>query len=212
MRLYKLFGIPLIGKRIILKYAIKKENGEMQSHSLREYYFETYKMEVGCYSYGCFSPNFNYATGGSVRIGRYCSFGSGVSFFGANHPMERFSTSPIFYRDIFGYEVKDVPRYELLIGNDVWCGYGVLITCGCRTIGNGAVIAAGAVVTKDVPPYAIVAGNPARVIRYRFNAETIEMLEKSKWYSLEPEEIMSYYKYADEPIEFAKAILDSKEI
>ncbi|MGN8780505.1 hypothetical protein ACTNDS_16560 [Blautia sp. HCP3S3_C12] len=156
MKLFDLISIPLFGKHIFLPWLLKKEGGEMQSSSIRTYYKENWNIDVSLYSYGCFTTNFNYANAGKVTVGRYCSFGSGVSYFGANHPISTFSTSPIFYRKMFGYDVEDVPRYTLNIGNDVWCGSDAKITSGCHSIGNGAVIGAGSVVTKDVPPYAIV--------------------------------------------------------
>lgn len=157
MKLYTLFDMPLIGK-IFQKLVVRLENGEMNSKTIREYYKNRHKMNVGLYSYGCFTNGFNYANGGKVNIGRYCSFGSNVHYLGANHPIDRFSTSPLFYRNIYGYNVEDVPRAEIYIGDDVWIGTNVNITSNCNNIGIGACIAAGAVVTKDIPPYAIVGG------------------------------------------------------
>lgn len=118
------------------------------------------------------------------------------------------SDSPYFYNQSFGFsQVSDVKRSKLLVGHDVWFGYASIITCGCVKIGNGAVIGAGAVVTSDVPPYAIVAGNPARIIRYRFDDDCIRALEESKWFQLEPEELMLEYDVIDNPKEFAAHIL-----
>lgn len=73
---------------------------------------------------------------------------------------------------------------DVTVGNDVWIGTGVLVVCGNKKlkIGNGAVIGAGSVVTKDVPPFAVAAGNPARVIKYRFSQEVIQKLEELKWW------------------------------
>ena len=106
--------------------------------------------------------------------------------------------------------MKDVERKTLVIGNDVWCGYGVIITNKCTKIGNGAVIAAGSVVTHDVPPYAIVAGNPARVLRYRFDEATITALENSQWYGMQPKEVMQYYQWIDDPMEFSNRIISDR--
>ena len=148
--------------------------------------------------------------GGEVIIGRYCSIANDVHYFGANHPITRVSTSAYFYNKRMGLDVEDVPRSKLVIGNDVWIGYGVLITMNCKMIGNGAIVGAGAVVTHDVPPYAVVAGNPARIIKYRFSVENIEKLEKSKWWTLSPEQIMKGYYCFDDVDAFCAEINNVK--
>ena len=96
------------------------------------------------------------------------------------------------------------------IGNDVWIGSEVVILAKCHHIGNGAVVGAGSIVTCDIPAYAIVVGNPAKVIKYRFDSDTCELLEKSKWWDLGPKDIMLFYQYYNSPAEFAKAIIDYK--
>ena len=162
------------------------------------------------HTYGsCFDPEFNVS--GKVSIGRYCSFGPNVKYFGANHPMGFASMSPYFYRKEWGYDVKDVPRQELTVGNDVWIGYGTIITHSCRSIGNGALIGAGSIVTKNVPPYAIVMGIPAKVTRYRFSEGVQQMLEKSRWWEKEPDELIKYYHLIDQPEKWAEAIIENNE-
>ena len=148
--------------------------------------------------------------GGKVHIGRYCSIANDVHYFGANHPIEKVSTSAYFYNKKFGLNVEDVSRASLTIANDVWIGYGVLITRGCKSIGNGAVIGAGAIVTHDVPPYAIVAGNPARIIGYRFTDKERKLLEEIKWWELSPEEIMKGYEYFGDVWSFCSTVKDLK--
>lgn len=127
-------------------------------------------------------------------VGRYCSIGKNVKTIGGRHPTEDFvSTHPAFFSTAkqagFTY-VKENKydeylyvknHYTVEIGNDVWIGSESRIMGGIR-IGDGAIIAAGAVVTKDVPPYAIVGGVPARIIRYRFTDTQIEALIKFKWW------------------------------
>jgi virginiamycin A acetyltransferase len=127
--------------------------------------------------------------GDRLIIGKFCAIARGVKFImnGANHQMDGFSTFPFF---IFGngWEVARPAEDELpykgdtVIGNDVWIGYDALIMPGV-TIGDGAIIAARSVVTADVPPYAIVGGNPARVIRQRFDADTVQRLLAIGWWN-----------------------------
>lgn len=130
----------------------------------------------------------------NTSIGNYCSISREVFCGLGSHPLDSFSTSPLFYRrrNTFGLEVvtKDSPHEEYLpitIGHDVWIGARAIIMDGV-TIGNGAVVAAGSIVTKDVPPYSIVAGVPAKIIRYRHNEENIKIITDSNWWEENPHE------------------------
>lgn len=196
----------------VRKYLIKQEGGEKTSKTLREYTREKFNVSVDLYTYGsCFSPSFN--TGGTVEIARYCSFGSDVHYFGSNHPIDHAVMSAYFYNKNFsGLDVKDVERKKLCIGNDVWIGHGVTIVSSCERIGNGAVVAAGAVVTRDVPPYAIVAGVPAKIVKYRFDKEIVTALEASHWWELTPIELMRFYSLIEEPLEWAREIIKSANV
>lgn len=198
-----IYNMKLFGS-VLLKIKVKLQGGQLRSNTLRNYFKNMYRIEVDLFTYGsCFTPTFN--VGGKVKIGRYCSFASDIHYFGANHPMDSVSTSAIFYNQSMNdLPVQDVKRSELIIGNDVWIGSHVLITSSCKNIGTGAVVGAGSIVTKDVPPYAIVAGNPAKIIRFRFDEKTIEDLLESKWWLNEPKDIMKYYKYFNDPNEFLK--------
>jgi acetyltransferase-like isoleucine patch superfamily enzyme len=110
-----------------------------------------------------------------LRIGHFCSIGAGVEFMlGGNHPTQGFSTFP-FKVKVLGHEREAVSRGPILVGDDVWIGNRVMVMSGV-TVGQGAVIGAGTVVTRDVPPYAVVAGNPGRVVRYRFEPDVIAEL------------------------------------
>lgn len=167
---------------------------------------------VGSFSY-CMS-----SLPASVSIGRYCSVATGVRVLGPRHPYERISTSLFTYDRKF-FEIhsdlnesddfapipyKGTGKYGIKIGNDVWIGEGVTIA-GSLTIGDGAVIAGNSHVVKDVPPYSIVGGNPARVIRMRFDSdELIAELQDLQWWK---------YKFYDfggfnteEPAEFVKQL------
>lgn len=131
-----------------------------------------------------------------LLIGKFCSIACGAKFLfnSANHALGSLSTYPfpIFY-DEWGLEGKNVAdawdnKGNIALGNDVWIGYEAVILAGV-TIGDGAIIGARAVVTRDVPPYAIVGGVPARLIRRRFDDATIEALLDLRWWDWEPERI-----------------------
>lgn len=150
-----------------------------------------------------------------TEIGPFCSIANNVVIGGAMHPIAWASSSPVFYkgRDSVRKKFEEFPRdngKKTYIGHDVWIGGGVYIKQGVR-IGNGAVVGMGAVVTKDVPDYAIVAGNPARLIRMRFDDDTIENLEKSKWWELPDEKLQRYSHLIKEPKKFAEAILSNSQ-
>lgn len=203
----KLYTCNRFTRKIAVKLINRLDGGEFNSTIIRQIYREKYKMEVGICSYGCFSPGFNY--NGTMVIGNYCSFAVGVQFIPGNHPMTKVSTHPLFHRAEYGcvkIQKKTSPPILTKVGHDVWIGRNALILPNCRNIGNGAVIGAGAVVTHDVEPYTIVAGNPAKVIRKRFSDDEIEMLESSKWYELSPEKLKGSFEYADDISAFTESL------
>ena len=122
-----------------------------------------------------------------ANVGKFCSIAGGGAIGMGTHTLNNLSTSPIFtaQRNGTGYQWTDKQPdnefREVNVGNDVWIGERALIMGGV-TIGDGAVVAAGAVVTKDVPPYAIVGGVPAKIIRYRFSEDVISKLLDLKWW------------------------------
>ena len=134
--------------------------------------------------------------GDKLKIGRFCSIACGAKFLftSGNHTMRSLSnyTFPIFF-DAWGLDAKDIRdawdnKGDIIVGNDVWIGYEAVILSGV-TIGDGAIIGTRAVVTKDVPPYTIVGGVPARPIRRRFDADTIARLEALRWWDWTPDKI-----------------------
>ena len=161
---------------------------------------------IGDFTYCSYDTKINKA-----NIGKFCSIAGSVTIGAAEHPLDWISTSPVF-EDVknSGTNVKfateKIPPVKTTnIGHDVWIGEGAMIKQGV-TIGNGAVIGAMAMVTKDVPPYAIVAGIPAKILRYRFNEETIKILEATKWWELSEDNLKKAGKFIKEPRKFIETI------
>ena len=186
----------LSSQGVILAHARRGANAsvvqfEPPVHVLSETSFD-FPFSIGAFSHlnGGFIQN--------VTIGRYCSFARDVQIGHGNHPAEWLSVSPLQYaknyrgwsdflasRQGSGPVVDDVRAFEYAehttIGNDVWIGNHVFVKDGV-TIGDGAIVGAGSVVTRNVPPYAIVAGNPARVVRLRFPEPLVERLLNVCWW------------------------------
>lgn len=120
---------------------------------------------------------------GSAEIGKFCSIASFCSIGVDNHPTDWISTSPLLKSAIKSMCIGYIDEMERpIIGNDVWIGAHAVVLKGVH-IGDGAIVAAGAVVTKDVPPYAIVGGVPAKVIKFRFEQDTINKLTALEWWN-----------------------------
>lgn len=133
------------------------------------------KVYVGKGTYG--GINVLNCTDRVLKIGNYCSIAGGVTFIlGVDHKISRVSTYP-FQRKTMHGAPEAISKGDIVVEDDVWIGYGASILSGVH-IGQGAIVAAGAVVSKDVPPYAIVGGVPAKVIKYRFSEEVREKMER----------------------------------
>ena len=119
-----------------------------------------------------------------THIGKFCSIARNVDIGGADHRMKTLSTMPRFRLDQLLSGFRPVPRDKTCceIGNDVWIAAGAIVL-DKASVGDGAVVGAGAVVTKDVPAYSVVVGNPARVVKYRFSEKIIEELLKIQWWN-----------------------------
>lgn len=184
--------------------ALKVEFGEYNEIG-KDNYLENVKM--GSYSYTgqyCFIQN--------ARIGKFANLAAMVRIGPTDHPMERASLHHFTYRaPMYGLadqneEAFFQKREERIteIGHDTWIGHGSIIKPGLR-VGNGAVVGAGTMVTKDIPPYAIVVGNPGRILRYRFDPDTIGDLEDIQWWDWTYDQIKENFQDFFLPIgEFVK--------
>ena len=141
----------------------------------------------------------------NAQIGRFCSVASNVSIGLANHPTHMVSSSPVFYDNtqplpkfLINSCIYSETQARTIIGADVWIGQGVMIKAGA-TIGVGAVIGAGSIVTKDIAPYVIAAGNPCRTIRLRFSKEICQELLDTRWWELDVTKLRELAQYFDDP-------------
>jgi len=125
---------------------------------------------------------------GTVIIGKYCAISSDVVFQGLNHSMNYPCMQMKFYKELTGQDLPTESKGNIVIGHNVWIGTRTIVLSGVY-IGHGAVVGAGSVVTKDVEPYTIVAGNPARVIRKRFPQKICDELMEKKWWSWSNEQL-----------------------
>lgn len=174
-------------------------------------------IEVGEYTYyddpvdpAGFEKNnvlFNWPEfGDRLVIGKFCAIASGAKFImgPANHRLSSVSTYPFH---VFGGawaeqsppHLDQLPRKgDIVLGNDVWIGRESVILPGVK-IGDGAIVAAHSVVTKDVPPYAVAGGNPARLLKMRFDEELIALLRRFRWWNLPPEELAAFIPFLCDP-------------
>lgn len=202
----------LMHKSVRINLTAKIKNGT---------YFEG-KNKIGSRSFlsghiGAYSYIGNDCRLGKVKIGRFCSISPNVKIVTGNHPTGYISTSPVFYstarqcgtaftdQNTYREELYTTGDYACEIGNDVWIGENVLIKGGVR-IGDGAIIAMGAVVTNDIEPYTICGGVPAKVIKKRFADNIQNQIEKSKWWELPEDTLIKFASDADNPEQFIRRI------
>lgn len=167
-------------KNILLNYLNRKKWRKLNSHNEVSFSLQAPKFRFECVSIGKKSYGSLYILDYSaipyrLRIGSYCSIGPGVKFLLAgDHNVNTISTFP-FKAKCWGMGSEACSKGDIIIDDDVWIGEDSLICSGVH-IGQGAIVAAGAVVTKNVPAYAVVGGTPAQIIKYRFNEALIKRL------------------------------------
>lgn len=162
----------------------RTEGGMTHSVTLRRIFQHYYNVTVGPFSYGpglkpgVFDPG--------CILGSFCSIAAGLQVLRRNHPTSWVSQHPLFFNRQMGLvdheRIALADSNPLRIGSDVWIGTNVIICAGCRLVGDGAIVAAGAVVTRDVPAYTIVGGSPARPIRKRFPPAVEAAVAASEWW------------------------------
>lgn len=161
---------------------------------------------IGRYTYTCYDDEIV-----NCEIGQFCSISDEVVIGGAEHPINWVSTSPVFQNVKHSGPKRKFSEFDFegikktVIGNDVWIGRRAIIKAGV-TVGDGAVIGSGSVVTKDVPPYAIVGGVPAKILKYRFDEDTKKELIQGEWWNMQDEVIERYAHLIKDPIAFTKAL------
>lgn len=175
-------------KLIYTKIRWKLRN--LHNGTMIQNYFDINAVSVGNETYGYFSV-LNFKSEPKLKIGSYCSIAPDVTFIlRSDHDYHHISTFP-FRVMCMGESAEAITKGDIIVEDDVWIGYRAIIMSGVH-IGQGAVIAAGAVVTKDVPPYAIVGGMPAKVIRYRFDEKLIQELLTVDYSQLTKEMIIEH--------------------
>lgn len=179
---------------IINQEQLTKEPTIHENTSLKEVTFGSYN-EIGVWNFiehthfGDYSYTGQFCFVQNAQIGKFSNIAANVRIGATAHPYERPSLHHFTYRPtMYGFAATDDLAFfedrlsqKISIGHDTWIGHGVMIMPNV-TVGNGAIIAAGAIVTKDVPPYAVVMGVPAKIVKYRFDDEMIAGLEKIAWW------------------------------
>lgn len=178
-----------------IRYLVNRLRGrhsfkeEFESVKLRSRY-RAMGIDIGLYSYGCFDTA---RVPPGVTIGRYCSFAPSSQIFLRNHGVDFIGLTACLYNEALGVVDRQMIEHKMLnVGDDVWLGHNSVILPQVSRIGRGSVVAAGAVVTRDVPPYAIVAGNPATILRMRFDDKTIAVIERTRWWDMDINELRKF--------------------
>lgn len=209
-------GIEVLNRGASLSVSLP-QNTRLEAPSSLKWTQYEHSLHLGAFSYQVSGYCF------AARIGRYCSLGEDIQIGRQDHPLTWASTSPAFYlydnlfslKDGFEgageyhsyrFENGEAPTKVQItnIGNDVWIGHGAMIKAGV-TIGDGAIVAAHSVVTKDVPPYVMVAGNPAVIKKYRLDPQLVSPMLRSKWWQFAPWQLT--HLTPTKPREFVQGVM-----
>lgn len=184
----------------ILRLVVRTEGGQFRSASLRRVLHKHYDISVGAHSYG--SLLIPGMCDSKTSIGRYVSIGPNVRRFGASHPITMPTMHPYWYNSDLGWVPKsnDVRRSALVIESEAWIGANATILPGCKRIGIGAVVGAASVVTKDVPDFAIVVGNPARQLSVRLSDVVRKQLLSARPWDFAPERAAEIFSEITNPV------------
>lgn len=180
-------AIKRIIRILFLKKGIYGDIGKGNKFSHHVFISEFTK--IGSYNY--VGP---YTMMNNCEMGNFCSVGPGVKIGQAEHSKEYFTTSQMLSKPLINYSLN---KEKSIIGNDVWLAANVVILQGIE-IGDGAIVGANAVVTKDIPPYAIAVGMPAKVINYRFSKDMIKQIQKTNWFKFDFKEALFILKKLEE--------------
>lgn len=193
----------------------REKNPDTEVFPVNIFDFPIEKVKVGKFSYGSIAVESWGSEEERLEIGNFVSIAKGVKFLlGGNHEIDTFTTFP-FKVKFFGEKMEAKTKGPIIVKDDVWIGTNSLILSGV-VIGQGAIVAAGSVVTKDVPPYAVVGGNPARVLKYRYPQEIVERMLKVEWSTINLEKIHEvkkelYQKLDLETLEKVESIFSVKK-
>ncbi|WP_434637967.1 CatB-related O-acetyltransferase [Sulfurimonas sp. NW7] len=200
-----------VGKKVVISARTRITNSKLKFYSRVKDYAELHSSVLGKYSYVS-----QYSIVNKTKIGKFCSIANGC-YIGLWEHNTDVSTHSFYLYEHSGNFVKGYRNYkkddiETIIGNDVWIGANVVVKKGIE-IGDGAIVGASAVVTKNVPPYAVVVGNPAKVIKYRYNRKDIEWLASLQWWNFSRKKLKTLInKGAFDDFTVFKQLLKDKHI
>ena len=206
---YSIFGRIAVKVRLhFFRHQWIKKNKHNQTIPFN--YFNPELVQVGKETYGELNV-ISYGINTKLTIGSYCSISNDVVFLlDVEHHIDTLSTYPFKVKIIGECRYEAFSKGDIVIEDDVWIGYGAMIMSGVR-VGQGAVIAAGAVVTKDVPPYSVVGGIPAKILKYRFDEEIRKRLNKFDFSNLDVEVIKNNIELLYKPVDSCLLERQNKE-